>query len=82
VCKTSILPSRLHELSGIPTLVVSGVHDPIAPPRLGRAIADGIAGARFVEFAQAGHALPIQCAEEVNALLLDHLARATPSIRP
>ncbi len=64
---------RLHELSGLPTLVVSGAHDPIAPPPLGRAIADGIAGARFVEFVDAGHALPIQCADEVNALLLNHL---------
>jgi pimeloyl-ACP methyl ester carboxylesterase len=67
---------RLGELSGIPTLVVSGAHDPIAPPRLGRAIASSIAGARFIEFAHASHALPIQCAAELNALLVDHLAAA------
>ena len=70
--------SRLRELSGIPTLVASGAHDPIAPPRLGRAIAAGIAGARFVEFTDASHALPIQCADEVNRLLLDHLTSSDP----
>lgn len=67
---------RLRELSGLPTLVVSGAHDPIAPPAVGRAIADGIGSARFVEFAHASHALPIQCHGEVNALLLDHLTTA------
>ena len=68
--------SRLRELSGIPTLVVSGTHDLIAPPRLGRALAAGIAGATFVELAEAAHALPIQCAAAANALLLDHLDAA------
>lgn len=68
--------ARLGELSGIPTLVLSAAHDPIAPPRLGKAIASAVAGARFVEFANAGHALPIQCATGVNALLIDHLTHA------
>jgi pimeloyl-ACP methyl ester carboxylesterase len=68
--------ARLHELSGLPTLVVSATHDPIAPPRLGRSIADRIAGARFVEFPHASHALPIQCADEINRLLLEHLMTA------
>jgi 3-oxoadipate enol-lactonase len=68
--------SRLHELSRIPTLVASAAHDPIAPPRVARALAAAIAGARFVEFPHASHALPIQCAGEVNALLLEHLDAA------
>jgi len=68
--------ARLGELSGIPTLVLSAAHDPIAPPRLGKAIASAIAGARFVEFSNASHALPIQCATEVNALLLEHLTHS------
>jgi pimeloyl-ACP methyl ester carboxylesterase len=67
---------RLPELSGMPTLVLSGAHDPIAPPRLGRAIAAGIGGARFVEVPHSSHALPIQCAAEVNTLLLEHLTTA------
>ena len=66
---------RLAELGGIPTLVVSAAHDPIAPPRAGRAIAAGIPGARYVEMADASHGVPIHQAERINALLLDHLAR-------
>jgi pimeloyl-ACP methyl ester carboxylesterase len=64
---------RLHELSGIPTLVASASHDPIAPPSLGKEIAAHIDGARYVEFSDASHALPIQLARDVNALLLEHL---------
>jgi len=60
----------------IPALVVSGAHDPIAPPKYGRALAARIPGARFVEFEHAGHALPIQCARELNALLAEHLGAA------
>lgn len=67
---------RLGELAGIPTLVMSAAHDPIAPPRLGRALADAIPGARFVEFDNASHGLPIQHAERVNELLSRHLADA------
>jgi aminoacrylate hydrolase len=65
--------SRLNELSGIPTLVVSARRDPIAGPALGRDIASRIGGARYIEFDAASHALPIQLADEVNALLSDHL---------
>lgn len=68
--------ARLPELSTLPTLVVSAAHDPIAPPRLGRALAAGLSVARFIEFPHAGHALPIQCADELNALLLAHLMAA------
>lgn len=67
------LTPRLGELGGIPTLVASAAHDPIAPPSSGRAITAGIPGARYVEFADASHGLPIQRADEVNALLLEHL---------
>jgi pimeloyl-ACP methyl ester carboxylesterase len=65
--------ARLPALAGVPTLVVSGRHDPIAPPAFGRAIAAGIPGARYVEFETASHALTIQQADGVNALLLEHL---------
>jgi len=69
---------RLGRLSSIPTLVLSAAHDPIAPPRFGRALAEAIPGARYVEFPDASHGLPIQHAGRVNALLLDHLQRAEP----
>jgi pimeloyl-ACP methyl ester carboxylesterase len=64
--------SRLHELSGVPTLVISAAHDPIAPPRIGRAMAAKIPGARFVEIPDASHAAAIQHAARVNALLMEH----------
>ena len=78
------LTPRLAELAGIPTLVASGRHDPIAPPAFGRAIAAGIPGSRYVEFEDASHAVTIQQADRVNALLLEHLdaARPTPSAAP
>ncbi len=68
--------SRLHELPPIPALVVSASQDPIAPPTLGKEIASRIDGARYVEFPDASHALPIQLAREVNALLAEHLTTA------
>jgi pimeloyl-ACP methyl ester carboxylesterase len=67
--------SRLRELAGIPTLVVSAAHDPIAPPRFGRALAAAIPQARFVEFADASHGLPIQHAAKVNGLLSELFQR-------
>lgn len=67
---------RLGALDGVPTLVVSAAHDRVAPPASGRAIAAGIGGARYVEIADASHGVPIQHADRINALLLDHVARA------
>lgn len=69
------LRSRLAELRGIPTLIACGAHDPIARPASSRDIARGLPHARLVEFANASHALPIQCAREVNDLLLEHLSQ-------
>jgi pimeloyl-ACP methyl ester carboxylesterase len=63
---------RLGELAGIPTLVVSAAHDPIAPPNAGRAIAAGIPAARYVEFADASHGVTIHQAARINGLLLEH----------
>lgn len=72
------LGRRLHELDGIPTLVVSGDEDRIAPPKFGRAIAAGIPNARYHELRAAAHALTIQRADEINTLLADHFAASTP----
>lgn len=58
--------SRLTQLGSIPTLVISAFHDPIAPPSLGRALAAGIRGARYVEVPDASHGLPITHADLVN----------------
>lgn len=67
---------RLHELSGIPTLVISAEEDMMAPPSSGRAIAAGIPGARYIEIPGASHAFPVMDAERCGALLLEHLADA------
>jgi len=67
---------RLAELAGVPTLVVGAAHDPIAPPRFGRALARAIPGARYVEFDDAAHGVVIERAERVNALLCEHFQRA------
>jgi pimeloyl-ACP methyl ester carboxylesterase len=72
--------ARLGELAGIPALVVGAAHDPIAPPRLGRSLAAGIPGARYVELADASHGVTLQSPDRVHALLEEHFAgaRSTP----
>lgn len=67
---------RLAELAEIPALVVSAEHDPIARADAGRALAEGIGRARYVAWADASHALPIQQRSEVNAMLRAHFASA------
>ncbi len=64
--------ARLGELSGIPTLVISAAHDVIAPPSQGRALANAIGGARYIEAADAAHGLPLMQAEQTNAWLREH----------
>jgi pimeloyl-ACP methyl ester carboxylesterase len=64
---------RLAELAGIPTLVISGELDGIAPARCGRALANAIPRAKYVEFQGAAHGVPIMRAEEVNNLLFAHI---------
>lgn len=71
---------RLGEIR-VPTLVLSGAHDPIAPPALGRALADGIPGARYVEWADASHAAPVQFPERTNDLLAEHVRSAECGVR-
>jgi pimeloyl-ACP methyl ester carboxylesterase len=73
---------RLPALGHIPTLVMSAQHDLIARPEYGRALAGAIPGARFVEMPDAGHAVTIQHADEVNRILGAHLdaASALPPI--
>jgi pimeloyl-ACP methyl ester carboxylesterase len=64
---------RLGDLAGIPTLVVSAQHDLIARPRSGRAIAEGIPGARFALIEGASHALPVLEPERCAELLMSQL---------
>ncbi len=68
---------QLASLDGIPTLVVSAAQDCIARPAYGRALAKAIPGARYVELPDAGHAVTIQQAGEINALLAQHFSTAS-----
>jgi len=79
--RQSDLTARLPELAGVPTLVMSAAHDPIAPPRVGRALADGVPGARYVEAPDASHGLPITHAAWANARLAEHLAPSAQHLR-
>jgi len=68
--------ARLRSLAELPTQVVSGALDRIALPAYGKALAAAIPGSRYIEIPDAGHAVPIQCAEKINTLLRDHFAAA------
>lgn len=68
------LTPRLGTLTGVRSLVVNATHDPIAPPRSGRALHAALPGSRYVEVPNASHGLPATHAERVNELLLEHLA--------
>jgi pimeloyl-ACP methyl ester carboxylesterase len=57
------LRARLHRVR-IPTLLLWGAQDRIAPPAYGRRYAEAIPGARFEEIAGAGHFPHIECPEE------------------
>jgi 3-oxoadipate enol-lactonase len=58
-----------------PTLVVSGRHDPATPPAEGRALADAIRGARFVEL-EASHLSNLEAPSEFTAALSAFLAQS------
>lgn len=69
--------ARLGELAGIPTVVLCGAHDVVAPPTQGRALAQAIPGAQYFEAPTAAHGLPIMQAEQTNTWLREHLLRAS-----
>lgn len=61
--------SRLRELSGIPTLVLSAEHDRIALPRFGRNLADAVPGAQFEQILAASHGVIIYKPDRINQRL-------------
>ena len=56
-----------------PTLVLSGSEDTVAPPDRGRAVAEGIAGARFTIIEDAAHLASAGQPAAFTRAMLDHL---------
>jgi pimeloyl-ACP methyl ester carboxylesterase len=65
---TALLPTL-----DVPTLVICGEHDAIAPPAEMRQIALAIPNATYVEIPAAGHMAPLEQPAAVNAALLHFL---------
>lgn len=68
-------PDSTALLSGVtvPTLVVHGAEDEVAPPAVARTMAARITGARYVEVEGAGHLAPLEQPERVTRALRDFL---------
>ncbi len=58
-----------------PTLVISGADDQAAPPAHQRLLADAITDARYEALSPAAHIAPVEQAEAINSLILEHLGR-------
>ncbi len=73
--KDWIVVDRLHELAGIPTLVVRGAEDQfIATQAVCQRITDNLPGARYVEIAGASHSPNVEAPDAWVAVLKQHLA--------
>ena len=70
-------PDATDELSGIavPTLVVVGEDDALAPPDVARAMHERIPGSELAILPRAGHLSNLEAAEEFNAAVDDFLSR-------
>ena len=68
--------------TGLPTLVANAQYDPIAPPKLGRALVEGIAGATFVELPDASHGVPIRGSMPRSTCSVLPASRCRPSGSP
>lgn len=87
------LPAYQHVIEGfdfrdrlktldLPTLVVAGGQDRYTTPAYSRMIYERIAGAKWLEIADAGHLLPFTHYEEYNAIVLNFLDGLTEDHAP
>jgi 3-oxoadipate enol-lactonase len=60
-----------------PTLVISGADDPALPPDHGRAVAEGIPGARFEVVGQAAHLGSFEQAGRFSELIIEQVKAGT-----
>jgi len=72
---------RLGELRSIPTLVLTGEHDPIALPRYGQELAKAIPNAVFESVPASSHAMTIQKADWINRRLEQFIAPLSTSLK-
>jgi pimeloyl-ACP methyl ester carboxylesterase len=57
-------------------LVIVGALDSATPPPLGRALADAVPGARYIEIPDCGHCPPLEMPDKLLALLQPFLAES------
>jgi pimeloyl-ACP methyl ester carboxylesterase len=74
----SRLPALPLSTVDTPVLVISGVHDPSAPPPAARELARRLGTARLVQRARFGHFCQLEHAAEVAALITDFLRPGSP----
>ena len=69
------------KLVKVPTLVVHGADGPLVPPENGRRVAAAVPGARYLEFAGAGHNLPPSTWSDVADAIAETARQASPAAR-
>jgi pimeloyl-[acyl-carrier protein] methyl ester esterase len=74
VLRTADLRDALPSIA-VPALVIAGDHDRLTPPQAGRAIAEALPHARFVQVPRSGHAPFLSHGSEVLREVLPFLAR-------
>lgn len=67
---------RLGTLGDLDTLIVRPARDILVPPQQSDRLHALIPGSRLISFAEAGHGVHVQCADELNPLLRAHFQRA------
>ena len=63
----------------VPTLLIAGEFDRVAPPAVMKAMARRIAHSRYVELRGIGHLMNLEAPEDFDALLLAFLAEPVPA---
>jgi len=77
LARMSATPELWRHIS-CPTLVMSGRHDFIWPPELGRRVADHLPHATFLELVDAGHFPHLQTPQALSEAALAFLSRPSP----
>lgn len=62
-----------------PTIVISSAHDPEAPPRQGRHLAERLPRCRYAVVGGGAHLVSVERSDRISGLLLDHLVGSVSS---